>query len=86
MFQPGFLLELDWLDCASGFFAHASGFVGPNYVTFHVLKLRYVCTYVTSLLRVVLYETRVCNANVTLTQFIFPCGAGLWGSRIRQRA
>ena len=27
---PGFILELDWLDCASGFFGHASGFFGPT--------------------------------------------------------
>jgi hypothetical protein len=32
-------------------------------------------------LSVVLYETRVCNANVTLPQIYFP--AGLWGGRLQ---
>ena len=28
--EPAFMLELDWLVCASGFFGHASGFIGPT--------------------------------------------------------
>ena len=27
---PGFLLELDWLVCASSFFGHAGGYFGPT--------------------------------------------------------
>ena len=28
--QAGFLFDLDWLVCVSGFFGHASGFFGPT--------------------------------------------------------
>ena len=27
---PLIILQLDWPDCASGFFGHASGFLGPT--------------------------------------------------------